>query len=119
MKLTINGEAKEIKRVIDGDTLDRADDPIVSRHEAACVVFRIHDLLAMELFSENQKLGRFVIVDEFDIAGGGIITEVLEQYNNRRNKTLSNVLVDAAGQHEGFEEELFTLLRKYFPHQFH
>ncbi len=109
---------EEIKRVIDGDTLDRADDPIVSRHEAACVVFRIHDLLAMELFAENQKLGRFVIVDEFDIAGGGIITEVLEQYTNRRTKGLNTLIVDAATQNEGFEEELFTLLRKYFPHQF-
>ena len=73
----------------------------------------------MELFAENQKLGRFVIVDEFDIAGGGIITEVLEQYTNRRTKGLNTLIVDAATQNEGFEEELFTLLRKYFPHQFH
>ena len=111
---------EEIKRVIDGDTLDRADEPSVGRHEAACVVFRIHDLLAMELFSENQKLGRFVIVDEYDIAGGGIITEVLEQYTNRRTKTHSatSFLVDKVGENANFEEELFELLRKYFPHQF-
>ena len=110
---------EEIKRVIDGDTLDRADEPSIARHEAACVVFRLHDVLAFELFGENQKLGRFVIVDEYDIAGGGIITEVLEQYTNRRTKGLNNLIVDAATQNEGFEEELFTLLRKYFPHQFH
>ena len=111
---------EEIKRVIDGDTLDRADEPSVGRHEAACVVFRIHDLLAMELFSENQKLGRFVIVDEYDIAGGGIITDVLEQYTNRRTKTHSatSFLVDKVGENANFEEELFELLRKYFPHQF-
>ena len=111
---------EEIKRVIDGDTLDRADEPSVGRHEAACVIFRVHDLLAMELFAENQKLGRFVIVDEYDIAGGGIITEVLEQYTTRRTKSLhvNNVLVDKAGESAEFEEELFALLRKHFPHQF-
>ncbi|NCD11120.1 MAG: GTP-binding protein [Epsilonproteobacteria bacterium] len=111
---------EEIKRVIDGDTLDSDDEPHVSRHEAACVIFRVHDLLAMELFSENQKLGRFVIVDEYDIAGGGIITEVLEQYTTRRTKAISvnSVLVDKAGESAEFEEELFALLRKHFPHQF-
>ena len=74
----------------------------------------------MELFEEIQKLGRFVIVDEFDIAGGGIITEVLEQYTNRRTKSLhvNDVLVDKASSNAEFEEELFALLRKHFPHQF-
>lgn len=111
---------EEIKRVIDGDTLDSDDEPHVSRHEAACVIFRVHDLLAMELFSENQKLGRFVIVDEYDIAGGGIITEVLEQYTTRRTKSLhvKNLLVEKVGENAEFEEELFALLRKHFPHQF-
>ncbi|MCD8477899.1 MAG: GTPase, partial [Sulfurospirillum sp.] len=80
----------------------------------------VHDLLAMELFSENQKLGRFVIVDEYDIVGGGIITEVLEQYTNRRTKALhvTNHLVENMGENAEFEEELFALLRKHFPHQF-
>jgi len=111
----------EIKRVIDGDTLDSDDEPNVARHEAACVVFRIHDSLAMELFSENQKLGRFVIVDEYDIAGGGIITEVLEPYTTRRTKSgsINDLLVDKAHSNGDFEEELFALLRKHFPHQFH
>jgi bifunctional enzyme CysN/CysC/sulfate adenylyltransferase subunit 1 len=111
---------EEIKRVIDGDTLDRADEPSIARHEAACVIFRLHDVLAFELFSENQKLGRFVIVDEYDIAGGGIITEVLEQYTNRRTKTssIASTLAEKVGENANFEEELFELLRKYFPHQF-
>jgi len=111
---------EEIKRVIDGDTLDRADEPSVGRHEAANVVFRLHDILAMEQFDENQKLGRFVIVDEYDIAGGGIITEVLEPYANRRTKThsVASTLVGKASDNAEFEEELFALLRKHFPHQF-
>ncbi len=111
----------EIKRVIDGDTLDHADEPKVARHEAANVVFRLHDVLALEEFSANQKLGRFVIVDDYDIAGGGIITEVLEPYVNRRTKThsVASTLVEKVGENADFEEELFALLRKYYPHQFH
>lgn len=97
---------EDIKRVIDGDTLDCADEPQIDRHEAACVVFRTHDLLAMEHFSENQKLGRFVIVDEYDIAGGGIITEVLSEHKPDENGL------------SGFEDEFFILLKKYFPHRF-
>ena len=61
-----------------------------------------------------------MIVDEYDIAGGGIITEVLEQYTTRRTKSISvgDVLVDKASTNADFEEELFALLRKHFPHQF-
>ena len=98
---------ESIKRVIDGDTLDNANEPEVARHEAASVVFRSHDALAMEYFSENQKLGRFVIVDGYDIAGGGIITDIFEESGQ-------DILPE-----ESFEDELFVLLRKHFPHRFH
>ncbi|MDD2382839.1 MAG: GTP-binding protein [Sulfurospirillaceae bacterium] len=97
---------ESIKRVIDGDTLDKANEPEVARHEAASVVFRSHDALAMEYFSENQKLGRFVIVDGYDIAGGGIVTDIFEESGQ-------DILPE-----ESFEDELFMLLRKHFPHRF-
>lgn len=95
-----------INRVIDGDTLDNANEPEVQRHEAANVIFRSHDALAMEYFRENQKLGRFVIVDGYDIAGGGIITDIFEES------------ADHSHASESFEDELFALLRKHFPHRF-
>lgn len=68
------------------------------------MVFRLHDVLALEELSANQKLGRFVIVDDYDIAGGGIITEVLEPYVNRRTKTYSvaSTLVEKVGEKRGF-----------------
>lgn len=114
---------EDIKRVIDGDTLDFDEEPQVARHEAACLVFRTHDTLAMEHFIDNQKLGRFVIVDEYDIAGGGIITEVLEPYSNRRTRsenTYDGNIFDVPEEDpkSSFEDELFVLLKKYFPHRF-
>lgn len=115
---------EDIKRVIDGETLDTDEEAQVKRHEAACLVFRTHDSLAMEHFNENQKLGRFVIVDEYDIAGGGIITEVLEPYSNQRTRTANlydGNIFDMPEDDEvrlSFEDELFVLLKKYFPHRF-
>ncbi|MBE0490930.1 MAG: 50S ribosome-binding GTPase [Sulfurospirillum sp.] len=104
---------KAIQRVIDGETLDRDNGLHVALHEAASVVFATHDILAFEEFENNQKLGRFVIVDEYDIAGGGIITQVFEE-----SLHVSQNLLSLVGGDNDFEAEFFTLLRKYFPHQF-
>jgi bifunctional enzyme CysN/CysC/sulfate adenylyltransferase subunit 1 len=49
-----------------------------------------------------------VIVDGYDAAGGGIVLEALPDASAESGETAR----------EGFEEELFALLRKHFPHRF-
>jgi bifunctional enzyme CysN/CysC len=49
----------------------------VGRHDVADVVLEARQPLAFDLTADCEATGRFVIVDEYDVAGGGIITEVV------------------------------------------
>ncbi len=47
----------------------------VERHDVAECVFETPKPIAFDTISEYEQTGRFVIVDNYDIAGGGIILE--------------------------------------------
>jgi bifunctional enzyme CysN/CysC len=69
-------EVASIESVIDASTLarsTRAGERTVHRHEVAELTFRARRPIAFDAFDEIEATGRFVIVDGFDIAGGGII----------------------------------------------
>ncbi|MDR0867342.1 MAG: 50S ribosome-binding GTPase [Planctomycetota bacterium] len=83
------------------------------RHDCGAVVLSLSRPLALTAFADNQTLGRFVIVDNYDAVGGGIVQEVVIDQSARES------FDSFAGVNQGgFEEELFALLKKYFPHRF-
>ncbi len=47
----------------------------VARNEVATVIFDLKKPVAFDPFGEIVETGRFVLVDEHDVAGGGIITQ--------------------------------------------
>ncbi len=47
----------------------------VARNEVATVTFDLKKPVAFDVFSDVVETGRFVLVDEHDVAGGGIITQ--------------------------------------------
>ncbi len=68
----------KINKVIDaseakGDALKKTD---VGRHDVADVILETRQPIAFDTISLGEATGRFVIVDGYDIAGGGIITKV-------------------------------------------
>jgi len=70
---------ERIGRIIDSSTLD----PIevrerVGRYEIAECILTLKGTVAFDLTNEIASTGRFVIVDDHDIRGGGIILEDLE-----------------------------------------
>ena len=78
-KLKIHTQAvpvriQKINKVIDaseaGSTLNKQE---VGRHDVADVVLETRQPIAFDAISEGESTGRFVIVDGYDIAGGGII----------------------------------------------
>jgi bifunctional enzyme CysN/CysC/sulfate adenylyltransferase subunit 1 len=90
------------------------------RNDCGSVVLRLSQAIALSSFYDNPSLGRFVIVDGYDAAGGGIVLECLEG-----RQRLSPPLQDESGDcrqapeiPSAFEEELFALLKKHFPHRF-
>jgi bifunctional enzyme CysN/CysC len=69
----------KLERVIDASTLQTVVRPgtesFVGRHEAAEVILKTKKPVAFDAASEVAATGRFVIVDGFDVAGGGVIVQ--------------------------------------------
>ncbi|HWN69953.1 MAG TPA: adenylyl-sulfate kinase, partial [Haliangium sp.] len=64
----------EIHRILDASDLSTSiSKQKVERHDVADLVLRTRHQLAFDPAGEIEGTGRFVIVDEYDIAGGGIV----------------------------------------------
>ena len=71
---------KEIVHVLDAASLERTEaKEHVGRHDVAECVLEAHKPIAFDLArgADLAATARFVLVDEYEIAGGGIITEYL------------------------------------------
>ncbi|HSE94705.1 MAG TPA: GTP-binding protein [Methylomirabilota bacterium] len=69
---------EEIRRVIDAATLDTDEQKSrVDRHEVAECVLTLNKAVAFDVVEENAATGRFVLVDDFEIRGGGVVREAL------------------------------------------
>lgn len=70
-------EIESIEKVIDASTLASVDRPgpatFVGRHEVAELTLRARRPIAFDPHAEIIPTGRFVIVDGYDVAGGGIV----------------------------------------------
>ncbi|HZT09231.1 MAG TPA: GTP-binding protein [Chloroflexota bacterium] len=67
-----------IHRIIDAEDLDlQAARTQVAKNEVAEVTIRTKAPLAFDLYQDAAVTGRFVLVDGYDISGGGIVTEIL------------------------------------------
>jgi bifunctional enzyme CysN/CysC len=65
----------KIHKVIDASELGSVlDKDNVGRHDVADVVLELRQPAAFDLAADCEATGRFVIVDGYDVAGGGIIT---------------------------------------------
>ncbi|MCL4550546.1 MAG: GTP-binding protein [Bacteroidetes bacterium] len=97
---------EKLESVLDASTLkiitDRTE---VQRHEVAQLVIKTKNAVSFDLIDRVKDTSRFVIVDGYDIAGGGIITEGLTQKEE-----------EPAHNYADFEDELFHLIKKHFPH---
>lgn len=75
----VEGKIKEIRKVIDASTLLGEEKPQkVSVNDVAEILIETKEAVAFDEFRYSKATGRFVIVDGYDIAGGGIISKVEE-----------------------------------------
>ncbi len=74
----VSVKVEEILRVLDASSLDNKTSQLVHRHEVAECILRLEKEIAFDLSHDVMSTGRFVIVDNYDIAGGGIVLEALE-----------------------------------------
>lgn len=72
-------EISTIHRIVDANNLDdRQQEITVQRNEVADITLRTKSPLAFDLYSQFETTGRFVLVDNYDVAGGGIITQLVQ-----------------------------------------
>jgi bifunctional enzyme CysN/CysC len=70
-------------RIIDGSTLEVISEgrDYIERYDVAEVIIETRRPIAVDTHEVSTALGRFVIVDEFDVAGGGIVLDVPERHH--------------------------------------
>jgi len=101
---------ENIESVLDASCLEKSNSrKEIHRHEVAHCIFKTTSPFSFDLVDETKTTSRFVIVDGYDIAGGGIIVEALEQTNTSNDEKGPPDLA-------AFEIELKNLIVKYFPH---
>jgi bifunctional enzyme CysN/CysC len=80
---------KEIIKVINASSLDFGSSGQIARHEVAECILETSRPIAFDTADQMAQTSRFVIVDKYEISGGGIITEnVGDEYAKIRDKVL-------------------------------
>jgi bifunctional enzyme CysN/CysC len=74
----VDCEVATIHRIVDASDLNqRQGGNAVAKNQVAELTLRAKSPVAFDLYSSSEATGRFVLVDEYDISGGGIITELV------------------------------------------
>ncbi|MDI6879033.1 MAG: hypothetical protein QMD16_06665, partial [Desulfitobacteriaceae bacterium] len=69
-------EIQAVQRVIDASTLETVENAQeVKLNDVAEITIRTKRPVSFDRFKDNQNTGRFVLVNGFDVSGGGIITD--------------------------------------------
>jgi bifunctional enzyme CysN/CysC len=74
----VTARVEEVLRVMDASTLDATDQrAVVKRHDVAECVLKLDRAIACDISEDVPATSRFVIVDDYEIRGGGIVREAL------------------------------------------
>ena len=103
----VSAVIEKIENVLDASELQNFDNKTtVEKHEVAHCIVKTDSKISFDLIHEIESTSRFVLVDNYDIAGGGIITESLSE----------EILIKTQQQYSDFEIALNKLIRENFPH---
>jgi len=74
----VTARIEEVLRVMDASTLDATEQRLaVQRNDVAECILKLDRAIACDLAQDIAATSRFVIVDDFEIRGGGIVREAL------------------------------------------
>lgn len=74
---------QSVDRVINTDDLSKSEKAEVGTNEMAEVTFRSREMLALDPYADSVKLGRVVVIENYDVVGGGIVS--MEGYADQRS----------------------------------
>lgn len=96
-------EIHEIKKVIDAATLKEKENvKQINKNDVAEVVIKSRTPMCFDAFNKNESLGRFVIIDNYNTSGGGIILKAAHDF---KEKGALESLVTSEERKERFGEE--------------
>jgi bifunctional enzyme CysN/CysC len=81
-------EVEKIERVINTQDLESSEQTHVERNAIAEVVLRSRRGLALDPFEHNMFTGRFVLVEDYDLVGGGLIN--MDGYADQRRRGIKS-----------------------------
>jgi bifunctional enzyme CysN/CysC len=89
--MRVTARVEEILRVMDASTLGAAEQRgVIQRHDVGECVLKLDRAIACDLAEDVPATSRFVIVDEYEIRGGGIVREALP---DRQTEVRESVLL--------------------------
>jgi bifunctional enzyme CysN/CysC len=75
----VRARLESVERVIDASDLQVIEHkPRVDRHDVADCVLRLKAPIALDLVEDLAETSRFVLLDDYEISGGGIVRATLE-----------------------------------------
>lgn len=87
--IRIPARVEEITRVIDASNLDASQKKdVIELHDVAECTLRLGKAIAFDLVDNIPQTSRFVIVDDYEIRGGGIIREPIEDSQTRARRDI-------------------------------
>jgi len=81
---------EKIHLILDASTLGKSQKNRIERHDVAEITLKTEKAATFDLAQDSNTTSRFVVVDDYEITGGGIITEAVE---DRQNWVRDKVLI--------------------------
>lgn len=86
----VTAKVEEVITVLDASSLSTTTRQFVQRHEVAEVVFRLDREIAFDKAENLNETSRFVLVDNYEISGGGIVVDTLKSKRDRSGGNFGN-----------------------------
>jgi len=104
----VEGEIEEIIGIVDSSSLDsKANSGKIKQNDVAEVILTTNEDVVFDKFEDSHVTGRFVIVDGYDVAGGGIIVDAEERREHKELQTFTFEALKARG--DVFEEFYYNV----------
>lgn len=105
-------EVYSINRVIDASTLKQSEKfSSIKRNDVAEITIKTKEVISFDEFKNLKNTGRFVLVDDLNVSGGGIITGIDDSLKNReltvksKNISLRKKLVSKQDREDKFGQK--------------
>ncbi len=79
----VKAKIEDILKVVDASDLSYEENKrVINRHDVAECIIKLSKAVAFDEHEKNRATSRFVLVDNYQICGGGIITEAMDDKQN-------------------------------------